>query len=80
MSRARNSREIIAHPEKCSGCMICALICSWTFTGAFNPFESRILINYPGDVQRSIVFTRECNNCGVCVEYCNFDALEVVEE
>ena len=71
--------SVVAHPEKCAGCMSCALACSWTFTGLFNPLKSRILINWPGDSQRSIIFTRECTNCGVCVEYCNFDALEVIE-
>ena len=79
MQRTKGSRVIKAYPEKCAGCMSCALACSWTFTKVFNPFNSRIVINYPGDVQRKIVFTRECNNCGTCVEYCNFDALEVVE-
>ena len=79
MKRTGNSRFIKAFPEKCAGCLSCALACSLMFTGAFNPFKSRIRINYPGDIQRGIVFTRECNDCGMCVEYCNFDALEVVE-
>jgi len=79
MGRAKKSQVVIAHPENCSGCLVCAMICSWTFTGRFNPSESRILINFPGDIQRTVVFTRDCDSCGVCVEYCNFDALEVVE-
>jgi len=78
-TKKKGIKKVKAYPEKCSGCMSCALACSWTFTGAFNPLKSRILINWPGDAQRSIIFTRECTNCGVCVEYCNFDALEVVE-
>jgi ferredoxin len=79
MQRRKRSNQVKAYPEKCAGCMSCALACSWTFAGVFNPLKSRILINYPGDVQRKIIFTRDCNNCGVCVDYCNFDALEVVE-
>jgi len=79
MQRRKSSNQVKAYPEKCAGCMSCALACSWTFAGVFNPLKSRILINYPGDVQRKIIFTRDCNNCGVCVDYCNFDALEVVE-
>ncbi len=79
MTQRNRSKEVKAYPEKCAGCMNCALACSWTFTGKFNPLNSRILINWPGDTQRSIIFTRECNDCGVCVDYCNFDALEVVE-
>ena len=80
MKHNGNSRVIKAYPEKCAGCFSCALACSLIFTGACNPFKSRILINYPGDIQRRIVFTRDCNNCGTCVEYCNFDALEEVVE
>jgi len=71
--------EVKAYPEKCAGCFSCALACSWTFTGTFNPLKSRVRINWPGDVQRHIVFTKECTSCGICVEYCNYDALETVE-
>jgi len=78
MQRTGNSKVIKAHPEKCAGCFSCALACSLIYAGGFNPFKSRILINYPGDIQRRIVFTRDCTRCGTCVEYCNFDALEVV--
>lgn len=75
----KRSKVVKAYPEKCSGCMSCALACSWTFSGVFNPLKSRILINWPGDIQRSITFAKECTDCGVCAEYCNFGALEVVE-
>jgi len=79
MQRRKSSNRVKAYPEKCAGCMSCALACSWTFTGLFNPLKSRIIINYPGDVPRKIIFTRDCNDCGICVEYCNFGALEMEE-
>lgn len=78
-TKKKLTKEVRAYPERCAGCMSCALACSWTFTGAFNPVKSRILINWPGDVQRRIIFTKECTDCGVCVEYCNYGALEVTE-
>jgi len=78
-TKKKGTREVKAYPEKCAGCMSCALACSWTFHGAFNPLRSGIRINWPGDAQRTIIFTKECTDCGVCVEYCNFNALEVVE-
>ena len=79
MPKTKRLMEIKAYPEKCAGCLSCALACSWTFTGTFNPLKSRVQINWPGDVERHIVFTEECTNCGICVEYCNYDALEIVE-
>jgi ferredoxin len=71
-------REIRAYPEKCSGCMACQLACSLAYTKSFNPLKSRIIINGIGDIERQISFTEECNNCGICVKYCNYGALEEV--
>ena len=79
MPKTKRLKKIKAYPEKCAGCLSCALVCSWTFTGTFNPLKSRVQINWPGDVERYIVFTKECTKCGICVEYCNYDALEMVE-
>jgi ferredoxin len=79
LKEPKRSRQIKAYPEKCAGCFSCALACSFAFTQAFNPLKARITINYPGDVARSIRFTGDCNACGLCVEHCNFGALEVIE-
>jgi ferredoxin len=77
-TKKKHIMEIRAYPEKCSGCMACQLACSFAYDKSFNPFKSRIIINWIGDIERQISFTEECNNCGLCVKYCHYGALEEV--
>jgi len=77
--KRKESKKMIVHPENCSGCLACQLVCSLLFTGAFNPLRARIKINWIGDLDRYISFTDKCTNCGVCVKYCNYGALELEE-
>jgi len=77
--RLNRRNKIVAHPENCSGCSACQLACSFLFAGAFNPLKAYIKINWSGDMDRSISFTDECTNCGTCVKYCNYGALELEE-
>lgn len=59
--------------EKCTGCLICALECSFLYEGRFNPAESRIVINRT--YENSITFTPACTHCGVCADACPYGAL-----
>jgi len=72
-------KEIKACPEKCSGCLSCQLACSFAYAKAFNIFKSRIIINFIGDMERTIDFTAECIKCGTCAAQCNYGALETIE-
>ena len=64
--------------DSCTGCLRCAMACSIYTSGqeAFNPYLSKIQISpgINGDTF-DIVFTPECNGCGICVKYCEFGAL-----
>ncbi|MEE9612655.1 MAG: aldehyde ferredoxin oxidoreductase C-terminal domain-containing protein [Desulfatiglandales bacterium] len=40
----KNNPEVLIQAEKCTGCMNCQLICSFHYSGAFNPGEARIRI------------------------------------
>ncbi|MEE8442985.1 MAG: 4Fe-4S dicluster domain-containing protein [Dehalococcoidia bacterium] len=73
----RSSTEKIASvPELCSGCLMCQLACSFAWARAYNPSKSRILVEEMDDTNPfSIVFTEECNDCGLCVRYCVYGAL-----
>jgi carbon-monoxide dehydrogenase iron sulfur subunit len=71
-------KEIRVHPEKCSGCLCCQLACSLAYDKKFNPLKARIIINWIGEIDRGISFTDSCNKCCLCVQYCNFGALEEV--
>lgn len=66
--------SIEVHPEKCSGCLSCQLACSFTNLKSFNPLKAEIIIDWRKD--NSITFTPECTDCGVCVSYCHYGALE----
>lgn len=68
--------KIEVRPERCTGCLICQLRCSFEYTpNIFNPSKARI-VTYPTD-GRKISFTEECNNCGLCARFCVYGALEI---
>lgn len=73
--------KIRAIPEACSGCLMCQLACSFAFTKSYNPSQSRILIEEVDAISPfKITFTDECNDCGLCVKYCFYGALEMKED
>ena len=70
--------EILVDPEQCSGCLRCALACSF-FTSperTFSLSQSKITV-VPGweQGQFEIRLSEECTGCGICVKYCEFGAL-----
>ena len=67
--------EIIVSPERCTGCLLCQLACSYLYTRSFNPSAGRIMVDVSG-VDCRICFTDECNGCGVCVDHCLYNALQ----
>ena len=75
--------DIVVAPEHCSGCLRCALACSF-FTSRqreFNLSLSKITV-LPGweQGQFEIVLSQECTHCGICVPYCEFGVLSQGEE
>jgi Fe-S-cluster-containing hydrogenase component 2 len=74
--------RVLVVPENCSGCLRCALACSFYTTPEreFNVSRSRIMI-LPGWDQRhfEVTLTDECTHCGICVQYCEFGALSRVQ-
>lgn len=77
-TKKKRVKEIRVYPEKCAGCLGCQLACSLAYEQTFNPLKARIVINWIGDIDREISFTDECNHCGICVQYCNYGALEEI--
>jgi formate dehydrogenase beta subunit len=54
------------HPDKCTKCYRCQMICSLIYQRAFNPEKARIVINLP-----EISWTGECiGGCTLCIERC----------
>ena len=69
--------KIVVHPERCTGCLICQLQCSFLKMLIFKPSEARIKIDWEDD-ETKISFTDDCDECGVCVKYCIYGALTLV--
>jgi ferredoxin len=67
--------DIQVSTGRCTGCLRCQLACSDFCTKAFNPSAARILVVVSG-ADCSILFTEECNKCGVCVDHCFHGALQ----
>ncbi len=73
-----NKKNIAIDAEKCTGCLICQLICSFTYTRAFNPAKARIVIEHDG---QEIRFADECvENCHLCTRYCVYGAITRKDE
>jgi ferredoxin len=77
MSGKESVVEIVTEPDKCTGCLMCALRCSLRYTGSFNPLKARIRIKTINGNQ--ISFTEECTKCGLCADYCIYGALVAKE-
>jgi len=75
--KKKKGPPIKIYDEKCVGCYICELRCSLRLEKAFNPAKARIKILrlVDADTEYSISLTEECDNCGICVRHCPYDAL-----
>jgi Fe-S-cluster-containing hydrogenase component 2 len=62
-------------PDNCSGCRICALVCSLTHEGKFGPVNSRLLVRADGP-SVYVEFSPECDECARCAVYCPCEAIE----
>jgi NAD-dependent dihydropyrimidine dehydrogenase PreA subunit len=75
--KKKKGPPIKIYDEKCVGCYICELRCSLRLEKAFNPAKARIKIHrlVNADTEYSVSLTEECDNCGICVRHCPYDAL-----
>lgn len=68
----KDKNKILVDATKCAQCLLCQLMCSFTYTKTFNISKSRITIDV---ARRAIGFSEDCNNCGTCAHYCGYGAL-----
>jgi carbon-monoxide dehydrogenase iron sulfur subunit len=80
MMKSKIKKEIIFHSDKCTGCRICQLICSFTKLKRFSPHEAFIQIYDEYNLTPKMKIRDGCNQCGSCVNYCLYGALEFKEE
>ncbi len=72
--------ELITAADKCTDCRRCMLACSFFTSGSqeFNPSLSKIQVAPgSGDGEVDIALLDNCNHCGICVNYCEFGALDI---
>ena len=67
--------KIIVDNGRCTGCLTCALECSFAKQNAFNPMTAYIRISCPMDRLNVIYFTDDCDSCGICARRCPYGAL-----
>ena len=65
----------VVNPENCSGCTICALVCSF-HNGpdrSFQPAAAHLRILRINGLNRfRIEFSSDCNGCGLCATHCGY--------
>lgn len=67
-------KYITNDPQKCTGCQLCEYICSFTKTGEFNTYRSRIRTVRAQEILITAVSCRTCEDAP-CVIACPRDAL-----
>lgn len=82
------SRKSVIHPERCTGCMLCVLACSFHHTKRFDRRISSVAVSTLGKEREMNILIHEvkdeerqaCDNCQgeripLCVRYCPTGAI-----
>ncbi len=74
------TKGLKADIEKCTGCQMCALVCSASHTGKFNPSEARIVVEdvFPEPGEFRLGFCVHCDE-HPCVDACPVSAIKLDE-
>ncbi|HDR14703.1 MAG TPA: hypothetical protein ENN79_04290 [Desulfobacteraceae bacterium] len=70
--------SIAVEVERCAGCRLCELACSFARYGHFNPAEAGIQVTFKDDGTLSVMVNGECNTCRkpLCVAFCPVGAIK----
>lgn len=70
------NKILLVYPEKCTGCRVCEIICSFHHYKEFNPLKSRIRIIK--DERRGLDVPIICMNCidAPCINICPANAIK----
>jgi Fe-S-cluster-containing hydrogenase component 2 len=84
-------KEIRSFPERCTGCRVCELVCSFHFTGAFGRKAGAIEVRrdeptaefVPIIHKKAAKLWKACDLCSgektyLCAKYCVVKAIEVI--
>jgi crotonobetainyl-CoA:carnitine CoA-transferase CaiB-like acyl-CoA transferase len=64
---------------KCVGCYLCQMACSFTKHKEFNRDRSYVAVRRvgPWEDEWEVQFTDDCDACGYCANFCEYDALSL---
>ena len=73
--------KILINPERCTGCRVCQLECSFKYHSIFSPALANIeILEIPGTgTNFSINYKEDCRECLTCARACVFGALQIEE-
>lgn len=75
-----NSKVLLFKPEKCIGCRLCEQWCSLHHYKVSNPNRSMIRIGKIHDEMKNFaIYCHQCKDT-LCIDGCNYDALEFDKE
>lgn len=78
MERKKGRFNVSAIPEKCVGCRLCQMRCSFRFTRKFSFSGGRVEVTWLENLHRyGIFFDGGGDACGLCVRSCVYGALEL---
>jgi len=74
------TKGLKADRSKCTGCQVCALVCSATHVSSFKPSESRIKVKdrFPEPADFELNYCIQCDE-HPCVEACPAEAIKLDE-
>jgi len=72
--------DILIDNSKCAGCLLCQLLCSFTYTGAFNLEKTAVSITETTGCNE-IAFNENCvKGCSLCARYCVYGAISLKQK
>lgn len=74
-----NNPRILIDLDKCTGCLNCQLICSFTYNEVFNPDLAYISITRTVNDGKGACFTEDCLQCSICADSCVYGSLTRTE-
>jgi len=77
LAAKRKGPPISIDATRCTGCLLCELRCSLRFIKAFSPAKAAIAVyrKVESADEYGVTFNDSCDNCGLCVQFCNYGAL-----
>ncbi len=78
----KKKKTILKNDERCAGCKLCMLSCSFFNFGIFDPERSFIQLNKDDRHTRFHLSIDDdgCTLCGECIRACSYEALKWGDE